>query len=430
MEPQLELIGLDHRLATVAVRERLAMDRAAAGQLLALGRASGVWKEALILSTCNRTEVYAFVENAAGFEAFLHNAFAERGVLMGPLADSLRRASGQAAARHFIRVTCGLESRILGEVEILGQVKEALTVSRHAGTHGPRVERFVVTALQAGRRARSETAIAKGALSVASAAVTLATRNGGGLKGMRALVIGAGETGRLLALHIADKKPAELLITNRTMSAAEKVAAEASGRAVPLSAIPSAILAADVAMVAVRSSAPLLTTTVLSVIMAARAYRPLLVVDVSVPRAVEPGVAKVPGVTVVSIDDVGEMVARNKERREAEVRKVEDIVEQECARFLAASRLAAEGVPVVRELRAHFEKVREAEVARYLDRFPVSDRDAVERLTRSMVNKLLHGPMSRLRESDPASERGLSRLTAARDLFDLSGAPEGQGRGR
>ncbi len=430
MEPQLELVGLDHRNASVAVRERLALDPAAARQVLAVGSASGLWKEALVLSTCNRTEVYAFVEKAGALADFLDRTFAERGVARERVASSLRRASGEAAVRHLIRIACGLESRILGEVEILGQVKEALALSRDAGTHGPRLERLVVTALQAGRRARSETAISKGALSVASAAVSLATRTSGGLRGMRALVVGAGETGRLLALHIADKKPAELLIANRTMSRAEKVAAETSGRAVALSAIPSAVLAADVAMVAVQANAPVLTASVLSDVMAARARRPLLLVDLSVPRAVQPEVAQVRGVTVVSIDDVGEMVAKNKERREAEVRKVENIVEQECARFSAASRLAAEGAPVVRELRAHFEKVREAEVARYLDRFSAGDREVVERLTRSMVNKLLHGPMNRLREVDPASEGGLSRLAAARDLFDLSGGSEESGSGR
>ncbi len=414
----LQLLGVDHRVAAVELREHAARDAAAAQELLREGIAAGVWREALVLSTCNRAEVYAFAPDRGAFDSFVARTLgAER---EQALAAAARRASDEAACRHLLRVACGLESRILGETEILGQVKDALALSRAAGASGPRLERLVAAALGAGRRGRAETALARGALSVASAAVSLAARGTAGFASRKVLVIGAGETGRLLALHAADKRAAALYVANRTAARAQALAREVRGRAVGLEDIDTVLDDVDVVLVAVRTEAPLLTRAALDRCVSRRAGRPLLVIDVSVPRAVEPGAAvNGVGVTLVSIDDVGEVVARNQSLREAEVRKVENIVAQECGRFVAWDE-SFRRPPFERRLRARFESIREAEVERHLAGFPAEHRRDIERLTRALVNKLLQAPASQLRGIDPRTAEGSARLRAAHELFGLT----------
>lgn len=415
---ELVLIGVNHRTAPIAFREQLALGDDER-PLLQRGLADGAWREVFVLSTCNRTEIYACADAASDAEAFVRGAVAElRGAdLLGPGPHRYRR-TGLDAARHLIRVACGLDSLIVGEIQILGQVKEALACAREAGTSGPHLDRLLTAAIRAGKRARSETAISQGAISVASAAVALAREAVGGFRGRRALVIGAGETGRLVALHLALKHPAELTITNRSAERATALAAEAGGRALPFERILTGLAEADVAVVAVRAARPILTAAEVEAARASRPGAPLVIVDVSVPRAVDPAAGRLPGVRLLAIDALTATVERSLAQRQGEIAQVEAIVEQECERFAAWQR-SLPAAPLVRELRDHFERVRSEEVQRHLKHFAEAERERVERLTRALVNKLLHLPTMRLREADPDSGAGRARLDAARELFAL-----------
>ena len=412
------LLGVNHRTAPLAVRERLALGLEPSRDLMCRGAREGAWSESCVLNTCNRTEIYAASEDAEVTEAFLRTE-TTRACGADVLAPGSHRyhLTGIAVAHHLFRVAAGLDSMVVGEVQILGQVRAALAQARDAGAVGGPLDLLFNAALHAGKRARAETAISRGAVSVASAAVALAARRLGGLASRHVLVIGAGETGRLLALHAAGKRPARLVIANRTLARAEALAAECGGAAASLVELEAAIAAADVVFAATRASQPIVARDVVLRAFDSRPARPLLLIDVAVPRSIDPAAADT-GALLVTIDAVEAAAWGGLEKRQLEARRVEAIVEEECAHF--AARLGGLGAtPVLRELRERFERLRVAEVKKSLSHFDERERPEVERLTRALVNKLLHLPTTRLREADPATLSGRLRLRAARELFAI-----------
>lgn len=417
---QLLLVGVNHRTATLEEREALALREEEAQALLAGLTGRGQVSEALVLATCNRTEFYAVADAVDAADEHIRQAVRDvrqRDLLApGPQRYVL---AGAAAVEHLFRVACGLDSMVLGDVQILGQVKEAYARARQAGAAGVVLDRLFETALRAGKRARRETAIGAGTVSMASAAIELAELYGT-LRGRRVLVIGAGETARLAARHVAHRNPASLVIANRDTGRAAALAESLGGRAAGLDGLAGALAEADVVVSATRAPMTLVPAAMVRQVMERRADRPLLMIDLAVPRDIEPEARHVPGVTLHAIDSIQAVVGEGRGQRAAQVPSVERIIEDECGRFDAWWR-GLEATPVVVALRDHFERVRLEELER-VRHLPPAERARADRLTRTLINRLLHVPTLRLK-SDAASDEGHRRLAAAQELFAL-GAPE------
>jgi glutamyl-tRNA reductase len=342
--------------------------------------------------------------------------------LLAPGPERYTLADGDAA-RHLLRVAAGLDSMVLGEAEILGQVKDALAAAVAESASGTLLDRLLTTALRAGKRARTETEIGAGTVSVASAAVALAGKVFSDLAECQVLVVGAGETARLAGQHFALRRPAALRVANRTPERAAALAQALGGEAISLDTLSSAVAAADVVVFATSAGRPLLGSETVREALRARRGRPLLLLDLGVPRNVEAGVAALDGVFLHTVDAVRGHVDENLCRRRRAVPRVEAIVEEELATFLDWVR-SLEVTPTLRALRERFEEVRAAEVGRHLGRFSKEDAERVESLTRSLVNKLLHTPMTRLKALANGNGEDLRRLDAVRELFDLEAKSE------
>jgi glutamyl-tRNA reductase len=441
------LLGVNHRTAAIDDREALAFTPAQALDLLAGLAPNGVISEIALLSTCNRTEFYAAANDLALADRRVRDAV--EGVrghdLLGPGPHRYVQ-SGVDVAAHLFRVASGLDSMVLGDVQILGQVKDAYRLARQAGTAGPLLDRLFETALHAGKRARAETSIGTGTVSVSSAAVGMAAhgsvarahghtncpRHEGfatGLRGRRLVIVGAGETARLAALHARDHAPASILIVNRTGARGAALAAEVRGIHWPLDRLPEALQLADVVFSATHAPGALIGADVVRTAMHARAGRPLLIFDLAVPRDVDPAAAHVPGVLLHAIDDVRSVVDGHLADRSAQVPRVEQIVSEEAGRFATWAR-GLRATSTVVALRDHFERVRLEELQRLMPHASEEERSRADRLTRALINRLLHTPTVTLKDADLDSDDGRWRLRAARDLFALGAPARTRTRGR
>ncbi|HEY7412295.1 MAG TPA: glutamyl-tRNA reductase [Vicinamibacteria bacterium] len=421
---RLLLLGVSHRTAPLEVREALAFAPAQVKEALDVARRDGVLHESLILSTCNRTEVYALSADPERAEAYVRDLVRrlKGSDFLQPGPHRYRHQDRETVA-HLFRVAAGVDSMVLGEPQILGQVKDALDLGTEGRAVGPFIGRLLMEAVRVGKRARAETEIGAGAVSVASAAVALTRKIFSDLAGKRVLVVGAGETGRLAARHFAEQRPAEIVIVNRTLERAESLAAELDGRALPLSALPEALARADVLVTATGSPGPLISAEHLRLAMRERGRRPMVVMDIAVPRDVDPAAARLDNVFLHSIDALRALVDQNLTRRRHAVPRVLAIVDEEVARFFDWVR--ALGVtPVVRALREHFESLREAELERHRKHFDPALHARLDALTRALVNKLLHQPTTAIKGFDRSTHEGLLRLDAARELFGLALAEE------
>jgi len=412
------LVGMNHRTAGLDQREALAFTRDE--RLMAHGRlAEGGCAEALIVMTCNRTEFYVVHHDVEAADACVRDVVHQlRGADLLAPGDLRYAAADTDAGRHLFRVASGLDSMVLGDAQILGQIKDAVALARLAGTVGPLLDRLVDRALRTGKRARAETSVSGGIVSVASAAVELLRTELTSLSGRRVLVVGAGETARLVARQLAQARPAGILIANRTAATAEELAASVGGQALPLSGIADALASVDAGVCATGAPRFVISAADVAAAMHRRAGRRLVLVDLAVPRDIDPAAAQIPGLALHAIDAIQRVVDATLSRRMAEVPHVERLVDDELARFEAWRRSRAV-TPLVRELRAHFEQVRIEELSRLLKHAPADERARAERLTQALINRLLHVPTVSLKDTDPASDAGQSRLHAARDLFAL-----------
>ena len=327
------LLGVNHRTAALEHREALALSSVEVLGILERLARRGVLRESLVLSTCNRTEIYAVAAEITAAEHEVRQAVQQlRGRdLLEPGPHRYLR-SGPAVASHLLRVACGLDSMVLGDVQILGQVKDAYALARQAGTAGVLLDRLLETALHAGKRARAETAIGAGHVSMSSSAVAAAA-NTVGLQGRRVLVVGAGETARLAARHAAEHDPAVIMIANRTVEHAQAVARDVRGQAMPLDRLIDALGAADVVFSATSAAGTIISGDMVRQAMATRPDRPLLVLDLAVPRDVDAVAADVAGVTLRTLDTIRAAVDHTLSTRSAEVPQVEAIVGEESERF-------------------------------------------------------------------------------------------------
>jgi glutamyl-tRNA reductase len=414
------LFGVNHHTASLEDREALAFNPDETSPLLQrLGRCGNL-REIALLSTCNRTEFYVVASDIAGAEQHLRDSVLRLcgRDLLGP-GPQRTTAVGAEVARHLFRVACGLDSMVLGDVQILGQVKDVHALAREVGTVGPWLDRLFETALHAGKRARAETSIGAGTVSMASAAVELVVQLTG-LGESHVLVVGAGDTARLVAQHAAEHGAKQLSIANRTRARAEALAAETGGVVLDLADLPGALAGADVVISATRAASPVITADMLRHAMEGRPSRPLLGVDHAVPRDVEPAASEVQGIALHPIDSIQSVVDRHLAARLSHVPAVEKIVNDEAHRFAGWIRSLGAKTTVL-ALRDHFERIRVEEVERLLAQATPEERERAERLTRALINRLLHVPTLRLKDADPSSDDGLQRLQAAQELFALGG---------
>jgi glutamyl-tRNA reductase len=418
---QISVTGISHHQTPVELRERFAFGREELAP--ALARLRPRLESAAILSTCNRTELYVASETPVTLDAAVQALCDARGTHMaeGMAFFHLRDAD---AVDHLFRVAAGIDSLVIGEAEVLGQVREAFSAATAAASGSPALARLFHSALRVGRRARSETEIGAHGLSVSALAVSLSRKLLGDLRRKTVLVVGAGEAGQRSAAALMQIGVGRLVVTTRRSGLAAEIAGQLNGVALPFEELPRALAEADVIIASTAAPSTIISADDVAAAMTAREGRPLLLVDIAVPRDIDAGARDVPGVHLYDIDDLQAAADANLEARRREVAAVEAIVREEAARFeswLGGLRLA----PTIAALRQRAEETRAAELERTFARLghlDPADRRRIEAMSKALVNKLLHRPMARLRER--GSER---HLQAVHDLFELDEGTEEQG---
>ncbi len=419
---EIVLIGLNHRTASVELRERVAFNpdqaRCAADEL----RSRGILEESLVLSTCNRSELYGVPPEAArdsadameGFLASFHQ------LQSAELNGCLYRHRDAEAVRHLFRVAAGLDSMLLGEGEILGQVREAYRLALEQGATGPVLNRLFQGALEVGKRVRAETDIGTRPMSVAFAGVKLAERIFGSLRGHRALVLGAGAMSEQVVEHMRDRGIARILVANRSTERGQELARRLGGEALPWERLASALELPDIVVSSVGSADRVLTRPLVGRAMAARSNRAMFIIDLGVPRNAEAAVGELYNVYLYNIDDLTEIVEQNKKAREGEIPRVEAIVEEHVGKF-QAWQASVHAATLLDELRASLQREREEFLRERLEQMPhlsAEDRQRVARLTEELLEHILLEPMERLRSAGGLRRR-LQDLEALRHLFGL-----------
>lgn len=414
-------IGCSHRSAPLAILERLTVAAPDLPKALAELADADHLSEAVVLSTCNRIEVYAYAERFHGGYQDVREFLARHaGLPPEDVADHLYAFHDIDAARHLFRVAAGLDSAVVGEHEILGQVRTAWESARAEGTVGAVLEPLFRQAVEVGKRARTETGIARGIASVSHAAVALAARELGSLDGRRVAVVGAGEMAAGTVKSLAQAGAADIAVVNRTWERAVELAGVCAGRAEPLDRLASLLAEVDLLVTTTGAQELILGHAHIDEVLDARGGRPLVIVDVAVPRDVDPRAAELPGVTLHDMDDIGAFVETERAGRRREVAEVERILDAEVARYQAL-RSAQEVAPLITALRVRADEIRRGELERYRSRLAGLDdetRAAVEALTKGIVNTVLHEPTVRLKDA-AGQARGARLADALRDLFDL-----------
>lgn len=421
---ELFVVGISWRTAPVAVREKLAFrDDEVDGTLRAMKAELPGVGEALLISTCNRVEVYGVAKPGQDATAQVRKFIAEnRGQKPTEVADKIYDYRGSEAVRHVFRVASALDSLVLGEAQILGQLKDAYGVATKAGTNGPVLGRCMERAFGVAKRVRSETPIARGAANVSTVAVELAGRVFGELSGKSVLVVGAGKMSRLAARHLHAQGATHIVVTNRSPEKAEALASEIDGIPKPWEHLQDLLAEADVVISSTGAREPILTKALFKKVTKARRYRQMMVIDIAVPRDAEPVIGEMENVFLYDIDDLEQVVHRNLAERAKAGEQAVKIVEHEAGQF--EHWLRSQGVvPTIRALREKFAQIADAEVQKALDQLGRKDhtreqqREVIQRLVQLVVNKLLHQPTTALRES--RGDEATLRAEVLCELFDL-----------
>jgi glutamyl-tRNA reductase len=422
---ELLAIGVSHKTAAVEVRELLALPEARAQRFLSRLRASCTVDEAVVISTCNRTELYLVVGDPVQAESAVLTLLAEQASIRPTaLARSMYVRRNCDAARHLYRVTAGLESMMVGEAEIQGQVKRAFETALSQCSAGPLTKHLFRAALATGKRVRTETSIGERALSLPAVAVALARELLGELVGRRVVIVGTGETSELTARALAECGCAPVFVATRRRARALSLAARYGGESRSFDELPAALHQADIVVTATASPHLLIEERELSEVMDSRCGRALVLIDLAVPRDIEAACGQIPGVSLHDIDDLQAVIARNRRVRQAEARRAEAVIEEEIREF-AAWLGSLEIRPTLAALRAHASEIVRAVLAENEGRWETAsprDRERVEALSRAIVNRLLHEPTAQLKAE--RGERAHQRVALVRELFGLS-VPDG-----
>ncbi len=421
---ELLALGISHKTAPVALRERLAFSERDGADFAVQACTTAEVREAVVISTCNRTEVYLVVGGTGGdlvqAESEVLGLLARRaGIRPTELAGAIYSPRNCDAARQLFRVTAGLESMIVGEAEIQGQVRRAHEAAMSAGATGPMSNRLFAAALTTGKRVRSETGIGSSRVSVPSVAVDLALSVLGGLRQRHVVILGAGETSELVARALADQGADTIFVANRHADRALSLAQRFGGSVVGLDKLPEQLLAADIVLSSTSSPHPIVGREELEQVMDERRGRALVLIDIAVPRDIDAACGQLDGVTLYDIDDLQAVIARNLSSRADEVPHALEIVEEEIHRF-ARWLGQLDTLPTVAALREHGDSI----VAQVLDENSArwesaSPRDIarVEAIARAVMSRLLHEPTIRLRSM--REDRGHASLELVRELFGL-----------
>ncbi len=419
---EIVLVGLNHRSAPVEVREKVSFTNDQARQAAEELRARGILHETLVLSTCNRSEVYGVPpetarESAAALSNYLSSFHSVQPDLLSP---SLYHHYDRYAVRHLFRVASGLDSMMLGEAEILGQVREAYRIAYEQGATGPVLNRLFQGALEVGKRVRSETELGTRPMSVASAGVKLAERIFGKLHERAALVLGAGMISEQVISQLRDRNIARLLVMNRSLERADNLARQFAGKVIAWDDWESALTLPDVIVSSVSGEEPVLMRAHLEKVMAARGNRPLFVMDLGVPRNIDPAAASLYNFYLYNIDDLTQIVQQNRTSREGEVPRAELIVDEHVSKFLTW-RASVELISVVETLR-HKLKADRAEFVREraerVNGLTPEQREQVEALIDDLLEKMLLDPARRL-QGEKDLRRKIQQVEAIRELFLL-----------
>ena len=430
---ELLAIGTSHKTAAVGLRERLALPEGRADEFIRELLGQGAVQEAVAVSTCNRTELYLVVGDPVEAESVALGMLARQaGIRPTELTGSIYSHRNCDAARHLYRVVCGLDSMLIGEAEIQGQVRRAYEAAVAAGTAGPFTHRLFGAALQTGKRVRTETGLGVGQLSLPGAAVALMRRTLGTMDGRCVVIIGTGETSELTARALAVTGARPVFVASRRRQRAISLAQRFDGTSIELDRLPEALIDADVVVSATASPHLLLEETEMAEMMAARDGRGLLLVDLAVPRDIDAACADVPGVTLHDIDALQAIAARNRRGRQAEARRAEGIIEAEITRF-AGWLGSLEVLPTLSALREHASAIADGVVADNAGRWETAsdrDRERVRAIAHTIVNRLLHTPTLQIRQM--RDDRVHARMAMVRDLFGLQvedGDPADAGAG-
>jgi glutamyl-tRNA reductase len=396
---RLYAVGLSHRTAPVELRESVDFARRGLDSAIAALKDRGIGQETVVLSTCNRAEIYAAADSDSVAEA-IGVFFSEyHRINHAEMSRHLYVHRGPDAARHLFRVAAGLDSLVVGEPQILGQVKNAYTLANGLRATGTLTNRLFHSAFAVGKRVRTETGLAEGAVSVSYAAIALARKIFGGLKGLGVLILGAGEMAKLTGVHLQSQEVRQIAIASRTFSSAQSLARQLGGEAVDWNSIDSALTAADIVITATGAAEPVLTRTRVAEAVRPRRDRPLFIIDIAVPRDVEASVGDLDQVFLYNIDDLQTIVKENLARRSGELARADAIVDEEVLRF-AAWMQSREIIPTVVALRQRFETIRQSELTRLepkLAGLPPEARERLDEITRLIVEKLLLTPTEQLK---------------------------------
>jgi len=420
-EMQYFCVGMNHLTAPIEVRERCAFDEYQVRAALA-HKGCGDWQaasELLILSTCNRTEIYAVANRDifADLEEFLAEV---RGEPLGNLQPYLYRLKRMEAVRHLFEVACGLNSQVLGEAQILGQITRALELARGAGTVGPMLNRLFLAAIHSGKRARSETAICRSSASISSLAAAMAEQVLPDLAAAKAAVLGAGEMAELAVEALRRRGVTQLVVVNRTISRAQQLAQRWGAQVNVFENLVEVLSAVDIVISSTGAPHFIITRDVAAQAMARRAQRPIVLIDIALPRDIDPEIAEMPFVYLYDLDQLNAEMESCLLQRKSEVPRVREIMEQELALYKKYLR-SLEVLPFIAQLQQHAEQIRSIELEKTLRHLPdltQEERKHIDALTRALVKKMLSAPMRRLR-SEAVQARAAEYLDALRYLFEL-----------
>ncbi|MGA2075938.1 MAG: glutamyl-tRNA reductase [Terriglobia bacterium] len=418
----LVLIGVNHRTAPVDIRERLNIPESRLPEAVsALRRQAGI-REALILSTCNRVELLVSAEDAADAKSIIEQFLADHlGFELGPYQHFFYDYHQQEAVHHLFRVAASLDSMVLGEPQILGQLKRAYLVANEAGGLSGTLKEIVNQALVVAKRVRRETALGTAAVSVSYAAVELAKKIFGDLEHKTIFIIGAGKMSELAARHLIRSGAGAIYVTNRTYERAVQLASAFHATAVPFDQIAEYLAKADIVISSTGAPGYIVNKELAARVLAARRNRPMFFVDIAVPRDIDPQVHELDNTFVYNVDDLQQVVESNKKQREREAAWAEDIVNEEVRKTMR--RLASRGfTPTIVALEDRLNAIREGEMERYGSRLAgltLEQRQAIEALTRGFLNKILHGPISELKSGAGLPEQ-VDRVRLVQRIFRLA----------
>ena len=415
-------VSINHRTATVELREAVFLSE---DEIRAVTKKAkeNLFKEGLVISTCNRTEIFGLPANSDLTHQHIKNLITDIKSSKEISDENLEKYISRDALRHLFKIASGIDSLLVGDNQIFKQIKESFQIAEEMDFAGFLMKRIFDSAIRTGKRAISETKISDGAVTVSYAAVQLIEKIFFNLSKKSALVIGAGETGEIAAKHLRDKGIGRLALTNRTFEKAERLATELNTAVFPFDTFKDHLYKFDIIVSATSSPGILLSKEDIKSSMKKRNSEPMVIMDIAIPRDVDPETKKIESVFYHDIDSLNIIVEQNLARRKAEIPKVEKIIEEELLSFYEWYN-SLQAAPTIKELRDKFESIRAEEVEKNINKFSAEDREKLEIVTKRIINKILHHPTTELKKTDETGYTGAARFGIIRSLFGMDSDKE------